>query len=71
MMIPCGFWGGLQETRTALLLKGLALGFIALSPRGAKNEKTSGVNQLLRFSLNKKTFLTTFKVRNENIQGFF
>ena len=38
-MIPCGFWGGLQETRTALLLKGLALGFIALSPRGAKNEK--------------------------------
>ena len=35
-MTPCGVWGGLQETTTELLLKGLAPTFIAFSPRGAK-----------------------------------
>ena len=42
-MMPCGVWGGLQETTTALLLKGLAPGFIEFSPKGAGKE-TNNIN---------------------------
>ena len=43
MMLPCGVWGGLQETKAALLLKGLATGFIEFSPKGAEKE-TNDIN---------------------------
>ena len=55
-MIPCGFWGGLQETTTALLLKGLAAVFMEFSPDGAKKENNTLNNEHLNAASPKLTF---------------